>query len=98
MFLHFLMAKESYEGSGRADCGPLLDADQLGGTFDGVRGWACGRAQSPFMAESDRMCFPRGNPDRWLDSFSGFEPMLLDSKSSALSVTLSLSRGMGLLP
>jgi len=32
-------------------CGPLLDADGLGGTFQGLQPWACGRALEPIPSQ-----------------------------------------------
>lgn len=40
--IFFRLPREIISDEGRVGCGPLLDADGLGGTFHGVQLWACG--------------------------------------------------------
>lgn len=67
MLLHFLMAKEADEGSGRAGCGLLLDTDLVGGHTTGwqLEGqpsivWGSEPWTGPqtlFLTKSDKMHF-----------------------------------------
>lgn len=107
LLLHFFMAKEADEGSGRAGCGPLLNADHLGGHSwiaaggppSMVRGMGTGQSHRACSWQKQTRCASfTGTWKGELDSFSEFESMCLDSKASALSKTLTVARVMDPYP
>lgn len=74
MLLRFFMVRDADEGSGRAGCDPLLDADQVGGPrgmaaagtpFHGVGQWV--GPHSLLQAKSDKMCFLCRNLEGWAE-------------------------------